>query len=61
MMPRAWIKHDFCRGLQQVATLAQRSYMSKEAMTRRLAELGLAPISDHRLPEAKHPAPWSRS
>jgi hypothetical protein len=61
MMPRAWIKRDFYRGMQQVATLARRYYMSQAAIRRRLAELGLAPIRDHRLPEAKHPAPWSRS
>lgn len=61
MMPRVWIKHDFYGGMQRVATLARRYYMSQQAIRRRLAELGLAPVRDHRLPEAKHPAPWSRT
>lgn len=59
MMPRAWIKRDYCQGLQRPATLARRYYMSQPAMSRRLAELGLAPLADHLLPEAIHPAPWS--
>jgi hypothetical protein len=59
MMPRAWIKRDFCRGLQTPAKLARRYYMSQTAIRRRLSELGLAPGSDHRLPVAVHPAPWS--
>jgi Zn-dependent peptidase ImmA (M78 family) len=59
MMPRAWIKRDFCRGLQTPAKLARRYYMSQTAIRRRLTELGLAPGSDHRLPVAVHPAPWS--
>lgn len=61
MMPRAWIKRDFCRGLQTPGKLARRYYMSKKAMTRRLTELGLARVSDRRLPEARYPAPWSTS
>lgn len=60
MMPRAWIKRDFCRGLQTPSQLARRYFMSPTAIRRRLAELGLAPVRDHRLPKAKHPAPWSR-
>src|SRR3712207_4655449 len=32
MMPRAWIKHDWCSGLQRVATLARRYYMSHQAI-----------------------------
>jgi len=60
MMPRAWIKRDFCRGLQVPARLARRYFMSRSAVRRRLAELGLTPVRDHRLPEAKHPGPWSR-
>ena len=44
MMPRAWIKHDFCRGLQTPARLARRYFMSQPAVRRRLAELGLAPV-----------------
>jgi Zn-dependent peptidase ImmA (M78 family) len=59
MMPRAWFKRDFCHGYQTPTKLARRYYMSQEAATRRLAELGLAPVRDHLLPEAVHPAPWS--
>ena len=62
MMPRAWIKRDFCQGgLQAPAKLARHYYMSQPAMTRRLRELGLAPVRDHLLPAARHPAPWSTS
>lgn len=59
MMPRAWIKRDFCRGIQRVEALARRYFVSTIAMRRRLADLGLAPISDHLLPIATHPAAWS--
>jgi hypothetical protein len=41
LMPRAWIKHDFCGGLQNIHDLARRYYVSEEAMSTRLAELGL--------------------
>jgi Zn-dependent peptidase ImmA (M78 family) len=41
LMPRPWIKHDWCDGLQSVAQLARRYYVSIEAMTTRLSELGL--------------------
>lgn len=61
MMPRAWIKRDFCHGYQSSSKLARRYYMSHPAVTRRLAELGLAPVRDHLLPAATHPAPWSTS
>lgn len=60
MMPRAWIKRDFYRGLQTAPKLARRYFMSEVAMRRRLADLGLAPVSDHLLPVARHPAPWSQ-
>jgi hypothetical protein len=59
MMPRAWIKRDFCRGLQTPARLTRRYFMSQQAIRRRLTELGLARASDQRLPEARYPAPWS--
>ena len=61
MMPRAWIKRDFCNGLQAPEDLARRYFMSRPAMQLRLDELGLAPVRDHLLPVAKHPAAWSRS
>lgn len=59
LMPRPWVKHDWYGGLQRVGPLARRYYVSRAAMTRRLRELGLAPIRDHLLPEAVRPAPWS--
>jgi hypothetical protein len=45
LMPRAWIKRDWCRGLQRPTELARRYYVSVEAMTTRLSELGLAPMT----------------
>jgi hypothetical protein len=59
MMPRAWIKRDFCSGLQTPNELARRYYMSPSAIRVRLDELGLAPVRDHLLPVAKYPAVWS--
>lgn len=41
LMPRPWIKHDYCGGIQNVSSLAQRYFVSREAMTTRLEELGL--------------------
>lgn len=41
LMPRPWIKHDFCGGLQTPYKLARRYYVSTRAMTTRLSELGL--------------------
>ena len=41
LMPRPWVKHDWCSGLQNVRSLARRYYVSPEAMTTRLSELGL--------------------
>lgn len=41
LMPRGWIKADWCSGLQDVGALARRYYVSREAMTTRLSELGL--------------------
>lgn len=41
LMPRAWIKHDWCSGLQRIPELARRYFVSEEAMTTRLSELGL--------------------
>lgn len=41
LMPRPWIEHDFGWGLQKVRPLARRYYVSQEAMTTRLSELGL--------------------
>lgn len=41
LMPRPWVKHDYCGGMQKVGLLARRYYVSREAMTTRLSELGL--------------------
>lgn len=42
LMPRPWVKHDFYGGMQNVQVLARRYYVSEQAMTTRLHELGLA-------------------
>jgi Zn-dependent peptidase ImmA (M78 family) len=41
LMPRPWVKHDYYGGLQNIRALARRYYVSQEAMTTRLHELGL--------------------
>lgn len=41
LMPRPWVKRDYCGGMQSVPKLARRYYVSEEAMTNRLHELGL--------------------
>lgn len=42
LMPRSWVKRDWCdERLQNVWALARRYYVSVEAMTTRLSELGL--------------------
>lgn len=41
LMPRAWLKRDWCAGQQDVRSLARRYYVSEEAMGTRLSELGL--------------------
>ena len=43
LMPRAWVKRDWCEGRQSTHDLARRYYVSYEAMTTRLSELGLTP------------------
>jgi Zn-dependent peptidase ImmA (M78 family) len=43
LMPRSWVKRDWCEGLQRSSDLARRYYVSHEAMTTRLSELGLRP------------------
>jgi Zn-dependent peptidase ImmA (M78 family) len=45
LMPRPWIKHDWCSGLQNIAKLARRYYVSVESMTTRLSELGLTDMT----------------
>jgi hypothetical protein len=45
LMPRAWIKRDWGDGMQSVWDLARRYYVSTEAMTTRLSELGLTPMT----------------
>ncbi len=48
LMPRPWIKHDFCGGLQRTRALARRYYVSEQAMMTRLRELGLTDAMTHR-------------
>ena len=43
LMPRAWLKRDWGDGMQQPSALARRYYVSTEAMTTRLSEVGLTP------------------
>lgn len=45
LMPRPWLKHDWCSGMQNVRDLGRRYYVSDEAMTTRLSELGLTPMT----------------
>jgi hypothetical protein len=45
LMPRGWIKRDWAGGRQNVSRLARRYYVSAEAMSTRLSELGLTPMS----------------
>ena len=54
LMPRPWIKHDWCGGLQNVAQLARRYYVSVEAMTTRLSELGLTHMTLALEPKWRH-------
>lgn len=58
LMPRAWIKRDWCGGLQRTERLARRYYVSLPAMTTRLSDLGLGPLGfatemNHRHNKAK--------
>lgn len=45
LMPRPWIENDWSRGMDHVEDLARRYHVSQEAMTTRLSELGLIPMS----------------
>jgi hypothetical protein len=45
LMPRSWIKRDWYDGLRDIADLARRYYVSEEAMTTRLSELGLTDMT----------------
>jgi IrrE N-terminal-like domain len=45
LMPRAWIKRDWCNRIQSVRALSHRYYVSEEAMSTRLSELGLTPMT----------------
>ncbi len=44
-MPGPWIKRDWCSGMQNIRELARRYFVSEEAMTTRLSELGLTPMT----------------
>lgn len=58
LTPRPWVKHDYYGGMQNVRALARRYYVSEEAMTTRLHELGLVDRPPRRLREH---TPSSRS
>lgn len=45
LMPRAWLKRDWCAGRQTIRELAWRYYVSQEAMSTRLSELGLTRLT----------------
>ena len=45
LMPRPWVKHDWYGGMQNVRKLARRYYVSVEAMSTRLSELGLTHVT----------------
>jgi hypothetical protein len=53
-MPRAWVKRDWCQGVQRTRDLAWRYYVSHEAMSTRLCELGLTSDVNERLPAGRH-------
>lgn len=45
LMPRPWVKHDWYGGTRTVFELARRYYVSAEAMSTRLSELGLTDMT----------------
>jgi len=45
LMPRPWVKRDWCSGIQNIRALARRYYVSTHAMSTRLSELGLVPLT----------------
>lgn len=45
LMPRAWLKRDWCAGVQTIREMAWRYYVSQEAMSTRLSEIGLARLT----------------
>lgn len=54
LMPRAWIKRDWCGGMQSIKTLAKRYFVSEEAMSTRLSELGLTDMTLAIEPKSRH-------
>jgi predicted transcriptional regulator len=54
LMPRGWIKRDWCSGHQKLRELARRYYVSEEAMSTRLSELGLTPMTLALEPKWRH-------
>jgi len=48
LIPRAWVKKDWGLGMQRTRDLARRYYVSHEAMSTRLSELGLTTIQARR-------------
>jgi Zn-dependent peptidase ImmA (M78 family) len=54
LMPRTLVKNDWAGGIQNIRRLARRYYVSEEAMTTRLSELGLAPMTLALEPGGRH-------
>jgi Zn-dependent peptidase ImmA (M78 family) len=55
LMPRAWIKRDWGNRIQDVHTLARRYFVSDEAMSTRLSELGLTSMTLASERRPRHP------
>ena len=54
LMPRAWVKRDWCSGMQSITQLAKRYFVSEEAMSTRLSELGLTDMTLAIEPKSRH-------
>jgi Zn-dependent peptidase ImmA (M78 family) len=53
LMPRPWVKHLYCSGLQYLPELAQAFGVSQAAMTVRLNQIGLVEAAPRCLPISK--------
>jgi len=54
LMPRKWIKSDWGNGIQRVRQLSRRYYVSEDAMSTRLSELGLTSMTLALEPKQRH-------
>jgi Zn-dependent peptidase ImmA (M78 family) len=53
LMPRPWLKREYCSGRQYLPDLAQAFGVSQAAMTVRLNQIGLVPATPRCLPMSK--------